>query len=730
MPSRIPPTTNTFSAPPPSMLGTTKNMKRVAPAPEEDVEEANTSKKIAMKKTADKSKTGGAAVTAAAKTAKAVAGGSRTNKSSAAAGATRKMTTKTSTSRLSGSKAASSARPSGKANASNGKSALAPKFSGGAPSSKEPRVKKANDKIRPAKNIKTSSKAAGTTAAGSSAGENHGKEAGKKTHAGRENSLIDEKTGKMTGSSSSTEEDQHAKNYFAQLSKIDFSSRSAATTTTVGSSTTNIININYPALQQQLVTWYEKHKRALPWRDWEKIKNDPSYKILVSEIMLQQTRVTAVIPYWEKWCTTWPSLQDLAEEKNMDRVLEHWAGLGYYNRARNLKKVAETVLQLQAAGGAKVGQASTRIQLPKTRAELQLLPGIGPYTASAVASIANGEKVGVVDGNVARVLHRLFHITGPMPSNLGKPGNFLSTKAAHLSGAPRASTKKTKAPLPNGDWLWEVMDNLTAAASLSSSAAASFSSSSSSMTKGAGCSTVIKNIPGAVNQAVMELGATVCTPDNPDCKNCPVQSHCRAFSTHGRSGKKPAGTLNSNPDIEAISLIGRKEKKKQVPEKNFDVVILFSREQSASKLASGQHQKENRTKMNKIAVIRESEGTLLLGQYRFPHLRFSSTATGSSKGGDCVSTSSKKQSSSTVKSGSSLFLKITEDKEPVKHVFSSQVHYYHIYAREVDENTKSVECCERNFEWKTVEELPKFLVSTGQNKIWQRFLKNEMISSC
>eukprot|EP00392_Amoebophrya_sp_AT5.2_P006351 g6363.t1 len=156
-------------------------------------------------------------------------------------------------------------------------------------------------------------------------------------------------------------------------------------------------------LSTAISNWYKSNRRDLPWRK----QPEDAYKVLVSEIMLQQTRVAAVIPYWTRWTHTWPDVKSLAEETNMDRVLEHWAGLGYYNRARNLKKIAETT----------VGELQS-INLPNSREKLRALPGIGPYTASAVASISYGERVGTVDGNVQRVMYRVFHVNDRvLPTN-------------------------------------------------------------------------------------------------------------------------------------------------------------------------------------------------------------------------------------------------------------------------------------------------------------------------
>src|ERR1700704_1592130 len=151
-----------------------------------------------------------------------------------------------------------------------------------------------------------------------------------------------------------------------------------------------------------IVAHYATVKRDLPWRR----SRDP-YAIWVSEIMLQQTRVQTVIPYWERWMARFPTVSALAEAP-LDDVLAAWAGLGYYSRARNLHAGARAV-------GERFGGA-----LPSRAAELREVPGIGPYTAGAIASIAFGERAPLVDGNVARVLARVYGIEDDIKSTAGQ----------------------------------------------------------------------------------------------------------------------------------------------------------------------------------------------------------------------------------------------------------------------------------------------------------------------
>ena len=201
-----------------------------------------------------------------------------------------------------------------------------------------------------------------------------------------------------------------------------------------------------------LLTWYRQNARRLPWRD------EPTpYRVWISEIMLQQTRVEAVKPYYERFLQTLPDVRTLAEADEAT-YLKLWEGLGYYSRVRNLHKAANLVMERY--GG----------ELPRSYEELLTLPGIGPYTAGAIASIAYGIPVPAVDGNVLRVATRLM----ADPSNISDP--------------------KTKKRIEN-------------------------------------CLQFIlpQEAPGTFNQAMMELGATVCLPNSaPQCEACPLHSLCAA----------------------------------------------------------------------------------------------------------------------------------------------------------------------------------------------------------
>ncbi|XP_037683299.1 adenine DNA glycosylase isoform X2 [Choloepus didactylus] len=265
------------------------------------------------------------------------------------------------------------------------------------------------------------------------------------------------------------------------------------------------------AFRGSLLSWYDREKRDLPWRRrvgrqgtrtvrWEAGAQPPpcllhlgfhwqaegevdldrrAYAVWVSEVMLQQTQVATVIDYYTRWMQKWPTLQDLASA-SLEEVNQLWAGLGYYSRGRRLQEGARKVVE-ELAG-----------HVPRTAETLQrLLPGVGRYTAGAIASIAFGQATGVVDGNVIRVLCRVRAI-GADPSN-----TLVSQQ------------------------LWSLAQQLVDPAR-----------------------------PGDFNQAAMELGATVCTPQRPLCSQCPVQSLCRACQRVEQEQLSASQSLPSISDVE------------------------------------------------------------------------------------------------------------------------------------------------------------------------------------
>ncbi len=235
--------------------------------------------------------------------------------------------------------------------------------------------------------------------------------------------------------------------------------------------------LDQPAFQSRLLDWYDRHQRDLPWRKTPAGQPPDPYAILVSEAMLQQTQVATVLGYYTRFLDRFPTVQSLADA-DLNEVLRFWQGLGYYTRARNLHRAAQIIVRDRAG------------VFPDTVETLLALPGVGRYTAGAIASIAFGIPAPIVDGNVARILIRLDAIK---------------------------TSPRTKSTL---DRLW------VRAAEL-----------------------VPRERPGDFNSAMMELGATVCTPRSPDCPACPVADHCAARAA-GIQDRLPAPKRAKVPPLE------------------------------------------------------------------------------------------------------------------------------------------------------------------------------------
>jgi len=210
---------------------------------------------------------------------------------------------------------------------------------------------------------------------------------------------------------------------------------------------------NIPKFRTALLSWYDAEQRPLPWRTTPSL-----YRTVVSEFMLQQTQVKTALPYFEQWMHQFPNFDRLAKA-DIEVVLKYWEGLGYYNRARNLHKLAKAIIQLD--------------EPPKTPEHWKLLPGIGDYTSAAIASIAQNYPAAVVDGNVVRVLARISNENKRFSSN-GQAVEFFRDSAEALLDPIR---------------------------------------------------------PGDANQAIMELGATVCVKAATNCPTCPVQSFCSSYKS-------------------------------------------------------------------------------------------------------------------------------------------------------------------------------------------------------
>lgn len=224
------------------------------------------------------------------------------------------------------------------------------------------------------------------------------------------------------------------------------------------------------AAAAEILAWYDRERRDLPWRPPPGVSADP-YRVWLSEVMLQQTTVAAAGPYFGDFVGRWPTVHDLAAA-DLDDVLRRWAGLGYYARARNLHRCARIVAW--DLGGV----------FPDTEGELLRLPGIGPYTAAAVAAIAFGAKATPVDANVERVVARLFGVEAPLPAARPELRRLAATLTPDLR-------------------------------------------------------------PGDHAQAMMDLGATVCTPRSPRCGVCPVAGRCRA---HGLGTASELPRKTARPD--------------------------------------------------------------------------------------------------------------------------------------------------------------------------------------
>ncbi|MEL6204413.1 MAG: A/G-specific adenine glycosylase [Pseudomonadota bacterium] len=242
------------------------------------------------------------------------------------------------------------------------------------------------------------------------------------------------------------------------------------------------------SISRDLLEWYDVHARTLPWRvgpaDRAAGQVADPYRVWLSEIMLQQTTVAAVIPYFERFTGLWPTVGALAEADDA-AVMGEWAGLGYYARARNLLKCAREVVETR--GG----------RFPQSAEGLRTLPGIGPYTAAAIAAIAFDEAATVVDGNVERVMARLHAVDTPLPA------------------AKRELTAHAAALTP--------MDR-----------------------------------PGDHAQAVMDLGATICTPKSPACGICPVMGACRARALGVATELPRKSPKKAKPVRQGIAYVARR----------------------------------------------------------------------------------------------------------------------------------------------------------------------------
>ncbi len=297
------------------------------------------------------------------------------------------------------------------------------------------------------------------------------------------------------------------------------------------------------------LSWYSRNARVLPWRNHP----DP-YAIWVSEIMLQQTQVATVIPYFERWMNRFPDIPALARATEAE-VLIMWEGLGYYARARNLLKAA--IMVMENFSGI----------LPSSMGELKRLPGVGRYTAAAIASMAFGANEATLDGNIKRVLSRVFKIKKPVNTTIGEK------------------------------ILWEIVaDHLPSGQA------------------------------GDYNQALMDIGALICIPQNPDCMGCPLKSICEARKC-GVQGKLPV--IKKTPKVPAVvkSAIVVFEKRKVLLLRRKSTGLLGGMWEFPSVEVNKDPEKELTTLLNsryKLKVVKKSH--LLTIKHGYSHFKLTEHA--------------------------------------------------------------------------------------------------------
>jgi A/G-specific adenine glycosylase len=300
-------------------------------------------------------------------------------------------------------------------------------------------------------------------------------------------------------------------------------------------------------IRQRLVPWFREIARDLPWRRTQ----DP-YRIWLSEIMLQQTRVGQAESYYERFVDQYPTVHDLAGA-NLDTVLRDWEGLGYYARARNMHRAAQMIVR--DMGG----------RFPDTHDEVRSLPGVGPYTAAAVMSIAYDEPYAAVDGNVVRVISRLFEM-GFDPSSAEGKRAFQDMADALLD----------------------------------------------------------EERPGTFNEAMMELGATVCLPSAPKCDQCPLASLCSAFE-NGRTDRFPVRRAKQaipHYDV-AVAVISRADGRVFIQRRDEDGLLGGLWEFSGGKTKAGELPEEacHREALEELGVGIKIQDRLATVDHAYSHFR-------------------------------------------------------------------------------------------------------------
>ena len=297
---------------------------------------------------------------------------------------------------------------------------------------------------------------------------------------------------------------------------------------------------------QKLLAWFDENQRSMPWRETKDL-----YAIWVSEVMLQQTRVETVIPYYLRWMQAFPTVQSLAAAEQED-VLKLWEGLGYYSRGRNLHKAAQQVVA-ELNGG-----------MPRMAQELEKLPGIGRYTAAAVASIAYDEVVPVVDGNVKRVLSRWFDFEIEINTPVGEK------------------------------YCWDLATEI-----------------------------VSETRTGDYNQAMMELGAMICLPKNAQCEKCPVQEFCSAFKNQTVEERPVKKSKKEVPTIKVGAAVMMDEQERVlITKRPQDAMLAGMWEFPGGKQEAGEDMHATVARELQEEMQLEVKATQKLGTYRHAYTHF------------------------------------------------------------------------------------------------------------
>jgi len=382
------------------------------------------------------------------------------------------------------------------------------------------------------------------------------------------------------------------------------------------------------SLRSDLLSWYDASARVLPWRsaanpssaEYQPDADTRGYMVWVSEVMLQQTQVATVIQYYNKWMSQWPTIKSLSEA-SLDSVNQAWSGLGYYSRARRLQEGAVKIMT--ELGG----------RMPNTATELMKLPGVGRYTAAAVASIAYGEVGGLVDGNVIRVLARIRCIGGEVGSNQVT------------------------------DKMWSLVGDL-----------------------------VDNERPGDFNQAMMELGAVVCTPKTPSCETCAVKSVCLAVDEKTVKDIEDCGLCIKKGDYqEELGVLNYPRKGKKTASRNevTSVLVLSSCVDS----------------IEKFAMVQRPKTGLLANLLEFPSVTLASEDVKDSEQMQCLQElldSKKLRAEKLVKVG------------PVVHVFSHINMTYVVFKGELESGAG-----DDTVKWVSELEFDKCGTSTAMKKVFK-----------